>query len=67
MGVGEATVRRADRVKREDPEQFEKIRKGETTITGAHENLRKAKGVRTPDAIREKTFIGGTLRAGCLK
>jgi hypothetical protein len=52
MGVSEATVRRADRVKREDPEQFEKIKNGETTVCAAHDELRRAKGVRTPEAAR---------------
>lgn len=35
VGVGEATVGRAKRVLKEDPEEFERIRNGETTVNTA--------------------------------
>lgn len=39
VGVGEATVGRAKRVKREDPDEFERVRRGEVTVAAAHSKV----------------------------
>jgi hypothetical protein len=39
LNVGETTIRRAKRVAREDPEAFEKVRKGEMTVNTAVRGL----------------------------
>jgi hypothetical protein len=58
MNVGEATVRRADRVRREDPETFERVKKGEGTVNAAHDNLKTKSG--TAPAARRSQFISAT-------
>lgn len=53
VGTSEAQVGRAKRIKRDDPEEFERLRRGETTVGAAHRKVTKAKATPPPPPVAE--------------
>lgn len=58
-GIGAATIKRALRVKQDDPELYEQVRKGEVTVTGAYEKVIGEKRVQHADDGRRICTICG--------
>lgn len=63
-GVGSATIKRALRIKKEDPTLYEQVRKGEVAVTSAYEQVKPSRPKTAEDGRRICSICGKPIDEG---